>query len=377
MKICFLSSMHPANDKRVHYKEAVSLVRAGFDVVHVCPDKEGDRVLDGVRVVTFGGSRSIAGRLGQLAKLYRLARAENADVYHCNEVDSWMAGVALKIAAGKTVVFDSHEIPSHDFAETRVPKPLRPLAVVFLRVLFRFMLLFTDRLVLAKKSADLDFRGTRVPKVLVQNFSDPAAGAGVAAAPSNDDGITVVHLGAINKMRGWPQMLDALALAKDQRIKLRVIGQFGDNTGDEFLAYAGQKGLKDRVIFEPWIPYDAVQRALSECHVGIILFQPVMLSFTHALPHKMFDYMLAKLPVIVPDFAVEVAEIVKESKAGILVDPTDAQKVAEALDLLAASPDLRRQYGDAGRKAVLETYNWQQEGKKLVEMYEGLKCKAA
>src|SRR5690606_31247108 len=103
--------------------------------------------------------------------------------------------------------------------------------------------------VLAKKSADLDFRGTRVPKVLVQNFSDPAAGADAASVASNDDGITVVHLGAINRMRGWPQMLDALALTKDKRIKLRIIGQFGDNTGDEFLAYAARKGLKDRVIF--------------------------------------------------------------------------------------------------------------------------------
>lgn len=364
--------MHPATDKRVHYKEAVSLVKAGFDVTHICPDKEGDRVLDGVRIVTFSGSRSIVGRLKKLGTLYRLAKTQNADVYHCNEVDSWMVGVALKIHLGKKLVFDSHEIPSHDFAETRMPRLLRPLVIFGLQCLFQIMLLFTDRLVLAKKSADLDFKKTRVPKVLVQNFSDPG-NHGDVPEKANDNKITIVHLGAINKMRGWPQMLDALYLTKNKNIHLRVIGQFGDNTSDEFLAYAGQKGLTDRVTFDAWIPYDEVQKALYQCDIGIILFQPVMFSFTHALPHKMFDYMLAKLPVIVPDFALEVADIIKSSDSGILVDATNPQQVADSLDLLASSPDLRRRYGDNGRKAVLATYNWQQERQKLVDMYNGLK----
>ena len=376
MKICFLSSMHPANDKRVHYKEAVSLVKAGFTVTHICPDPDGDRMLDGVRVVTFGGQRSILGRLARLKRLYDMAVAENADVYHCNEVDSWMVGVALKILHRKYLIFDSHEIPSHDFAETRVPPLLRPLVIFCLRILFRLMLLFTDKIVLAKRSADLDFRKTRVPKVLVQNFSDPDVTTSVAAN-TNDGSITVIHLGAINKMRGWPQMLAALKLTQNKNIKLRVIGQFGDNSQDEFLQSAKDMGLADRVIFEPWIPYNEVFTALKQCDIGIILFQPVMLSFTHALPHKLFDYMLAELPVIVPDFALEVAEIVSTSKAGILVDPTDINKVAQTLDHLASNPALRLQLGQQGRQAVLETYNWQTEKKKLVAMYEEIKGRLA
>lgn len=376
MKICFLSSMHPANDKRVHYKEAVSLIKAGFAVTHICPDPEGNRILDGVKVVTFGGKRSILGRLSRLKALYDLAVTENADAYHCNEVDSWMVGVALKILHKKYLIFDSHEIPSHDFAETRVPRLLRPLVIFCLRILFRLMLLFTDNIVLAKRSADLDFRKTRVPKTLVQNFSDPDVTT-MAAANNNGSDITVIHLGAINKMRGWPQMLAALALTKNKNIKLRVIGQFGDNTQDEFLQSAKDRGLSERVIFEPWIPYNEVFAALKACDIGIILFQPVMLSFTHALPHKLFDYMLAELPVIVPDFALEVAEIVRSSDAGILVDPTDIDKVAQTLDLLAADPALRQRLGGKGRKAVLETYNWQTEQKKLVAMYEGIKSRLA
>lgn len=354
----------------------MSLVKNGFNVSHICPDKDGDRVIDGVRVITYTGKRSIAGRLAQLGLIYKRAKQENADVYHCNEVDSWMVGVALKIATRKKIVFDSHEIPSHDFAETRFPRPLRPFVVLALRVLFRLMLPFTDRLVLAKRSADLDFRNTAVNKTLVQNFSEVPENIPQKIHTDGHD-ITIVHLGAINKMRGWKQMLDALALTKNTSVRLRVIGQFGDNSEDEFLAYVKEKQLEHRVVFERWIPYSEVQKALGACDIGIILFQPVMYSFTHALPHKMFDYMLAGLPIIVPDFAVEVAEITNESKAGILVSPTDPQKVADVIDTLASSADLRNEYGSNGRNAVIATYNWGQEEKRLVAMYESLKGNAS
>ncbi len=366
--------MHPADDKRVHYKEAVSLVKSGFSVAHICPDPKGDRMLDGVRIVTFAGKRSILGRLACLKTLYDLAVSENADVYHCNEVDSWMVGVALKVRHKKYLVFDSHEIPSHDFAETRVPRRLRPLAIFVLRLLFRLMLLATDKIVLAKTSADLDFRATKVPKVLVQNFSDPDVGiAASVPAPANNDAVTVIHLGAINRARGWPQMLDALTRTKNKNINLRVVGQFGDNTSDAFLARVKELGLENRVTFEPWIPYDQVPALLRQCQVGIVLFQPVMLSFTHALPHKLFDYMLAELPVIVPGFAVEVADIVRSSDAGILVDPANIEAVAHTLDQLAEDRNLRQRLGQNGRKAVLETYNWQNEKKKLIAMYDTIR----
>ena len=368
--------MHPATDKRVHYKEAVSLVRAGHTVTHVCPDPAGDRLLDGVRIVTFSGKRSIAGRLSCLATLYRLAVAQDADVYHCNEVDSWMAGVWLKIRHGKKLVFDSHEIPSHDFAESRVPRLLQPIVVLCFRLLFRLMLLFTDRLVLAKRSADMDFRHTHVPKTLVQNFADVVEKDDHRQSASNDDTVTLVHLGAINRQRGWPQMLEALARTETRALHLEVIGQFGDGSEKDFLARVKDLGLEDRGTFTPWIAYDAVPAALARCDIGIILFQPVMFNFTHALPHKLFDYMLARLPVIAPGFAVEVAEIIHDSDAGLLVDPTNISQVAAAMDKLATDPMLRQRYGDNGRRAVMETYNWPQEERKLIAMYETMETAA-
>src|SRR5690606_3346557 len=84
------------------------------------------------------------------------------------------------------------------------------------------------------------------------------------------------------------------------------------------------------------------------------------------------DYMLSELPVIVPDFAVEVAQIVSEADCGLVVDTTDPAAIASALDRLARDPEERERLGRNGRAAVLKRYNWAPEGDRLVEMYDEL-----
>ena len=103
MKICFVSSMHPALDKRVFDKEAVYLSSNGFDVTHLAPGDEKSWIQNGVNIITYTARNGIVGRVLQLMKLFNLARSVDADVYHCNEVDSWVVGVALKIKYKKNI----------------------------------------------------------------------------------------------------------------------------------------------------------------------------------------------------------------------------------------------------------------------------------
>jgi glycosyltransferase involved in cell wall biosynthesis len=86
----------------------------------------------------------------------------------------------------------------------------------------------------------------------------------------------------------------------------------------------------------------------------------------------MFDYMLAGLPVIAPNFAQEVVEIIKEADCGILIDPLNPDEIAQALDRLATDPQERQRLGRNGRRAVLDKYNWEAEFQKLLEMYTTL-----
>ncbi len=320
----------------------------------------------------FTGRRSLWGRIRQLVLLYRLAVAQDADVYHCNELESWAVGVlaAWKVAGG--VVFDVHEVYSTNVAERLVPPVFQPFVRTVVRLYMRMLTRFTDALVFAKGSVRKDFPPKLDKITLVRNYVEVAGFDPVCVDKPSGASVTALHLGAINRARGWPELLQAMTLSQNQHLRVRVVGQFGDGSEADFLDEVKALGLSDRVEFTPWVPYDEVRKIAASSDIGLVVFQPVHDNFINALPHKLFDYMLAGLPVIAPDFAIEVAEIVEDARCGILVDTTEPRKIAEALDRLAEDQELREKMGQDGRKAVLDRYNWESEARALIEMYRSL-----
>ena len=62
-------------------------------------------------------------------------------------------------------------------------------------------------------------------------------------------------------------------------------------------------------------------------------------------------------------------EIVDTDRCGLIVDPLDPREVAKAIEYLIEHPDEARKMGKNGKKAILEKYNWEKEGRKLLEIY--------
>jgi glycosyltransferase involved in cell wall biosynthesis len=310
----------------------------------------------------------------QLRDLYRRAAQVDADCYHCNEMDSWFIGVLLKLTRGKRVVFDVHEHYPSTFSDSRFPQWSHPMIAAGVRLWVRLQLPFTDYVVLAKKSVAEEYRSAR-NILLVQNFTPLWPSRARRNGSNRGNRVWAVHLGLISRLRGWPQMLEALAhTTKD--IGLWVIGTFNDGSRLQFDQRARDLGLSERIRVEEWLPFDQVMERLFASHIGLVLFQPGVRNHVMASPHKIFDYMQAGLAVIAPDFAVEVAEVVRESGCGVLVNPADPVEIADALDRLAEHTSERTYMGQAGRRAVEERYNWEAEGKKLVELYREMSASA-
>jgi glycosyltransferase involved in cell wall biosynthesis len=246
------------------------------------------------------------------------------------------------------------------------------MAAGLIRLLFRLLCRVTDRVVLAKRSVAGDFPADPAP-LLVQNFTPVASlqqGLQDESACGKDDGtLTAIHLGLISVNRGWPQLVDSVRLAGIEQLRVHVIGHFHDQSADSFHQAVQAADLSDTFDVDDWMPFEEAFRCLTNADIGLVLFQPGIQNHVYALPHKLFDYMLAGLPVIVPDFAEEVSGIVREAECGLLVDPSNPREIAEALRLLASDADLRRRLGQNGRRAVLEKYNWEAEAQKLIPMY--------
>lgn len=377
--ICFLSSEHPPLDKRVFQKEARSLVEAGFSVTHLCPgDDEGCQTVDGVQVVTYARRRGKRGRLVGLGDLFRRARRIDADAYHCNEPDSWVVGVAIKFVARRPVVFDCHEhYPSQ--VVRWLPRPLHVPGVVLTRFMLQFLGLLTDRIVLAKPSVAEDFSLSRRRQLVVLNTTalrNLDTGPEPAPEPAGEClPFRFVHLGVIRRERGSDQLIDAAAElhARGRRdFEVVIIGDFKDGSREAFFDRAAALGLSGRFVFHEWMPFADAFRMVRGSDAGLVLFQRSLGNNVRAMPHKLFDYMLAGIPVIAPDFAVDVATIIKETGAGLLVDTGEPADLADAMESLMTDRQSAREMGSRGQRAVRETYNWEREAEKLVAMYRGL-----
>ena len=374
MKICFLSSMHPPYDKRVFEKEAVSLALEGHDVVHLCPDDaEGAHEKKGVTLVTYIKKAGIKARLFQLFSLYQRALNVDADAYHCNEVDSWIIGVLLKIRHGKKCIFDVHEHYPSTFSDGRLPSFLKPIMASLIKTLFKILLPYTDNLVFAKRTVAGDFPNSSEKQVLVQNFTSLSE----ITLPENrtcrnhSDKMTIVHLGLIGKIRGWPQILEAMSLSNAD-IHLHIIGTINDGSEADFWKQVEKYKLKKRIKISEWLPFHEAFAHLIKADVGLIAFQPNITNHIFALPHKMFDYMAAGMAIVIPKDAMEIAPIVQENECGLLIDSSNPQDMADKFKHLYSNPADALNMGMKGQHAVKSAYNWEIEVQKLFKMYQDL-----
>jgi glycosyltransferase involved in cell wall biosynthesis len=180
-----------------------------------------------------------------------------------------------------------------------------------------------------------------------------------------------IYVGSLSKGRGLEVLLQAGELLKRAypEARLQVFGP---------LEFAGVR--EDYTSVDRWQTYGVeyrgvvdhreVSRWLRRASVGLI---PWLSTPNHVkgTPVKLFEYMLAGLPVVVSDFGV-MGRIVRETGCGLLVAPGDPDALSGAVEALLKDPVKAARMGEMGRRAVLEKYNWASEEKKLLALYEEL-----
>ena len=387
-KIVFFSVIHRFDDTRIVHKEARVLAEAGYSVSHLCPATGKDEPpfppeglqIGGVGITFYGKGRGgVLGGLNRYVGGFFAALQKNADYYHCNEPESWILGCLIKIIRlGKTkVLFDVHEHYPSRFDEPHVSPLKRFFGRPLLRLAFALLPRMTDHIILAKHSVSDDFDHVREKTTFVFNYVPrfaldlPPVQEDPLAQLKSDADLILIHVGAFSRWRGWPQILDALAKAQNQRVHLVGLGRVAEGP-EVLLERAGELGLEQRVHIIASVPYDEMFDYLRCADVGLMLYQPGILNHVYAFPMKLYDYMAAEIPVIGPDFAVEVTPVIDETHCGILLDTSDSQALAGAIDHLAGNPEERAEMGRRGREGVETRYVWEREGDKLLEVYRNL-----
>ena len=129
-----------------------------------------------------------------------------------------------------------------------------------------------------------------------------------------------------------------------------------------------KNNLNSFVKFVPWCGHEKINAYMRASNIGIIS-HPVEEFIDTTITHKLFEYMSQELPVLVPN-SKPFLRIINETKAGLIFESENPKSFAEKVfEIYNSEVD----FGANGLKAVKEKYNWQNEEKKLIELYEDLK----
>lgn len=174
-------------------------------------------------------------------------------------------------------------------------------------------------------------------------------------------------LGAPNHVQSLIDAVDTLRQSGEQRVAAIVVGR--GELSAEIAASVVAKGLSDRVSIFDQIPKREIPPLLEACQVGYISLRPEPLFRFGVSPNKLFDYMLARLPVL---FAVAAGnDPVAECAAGLSVFPGDIPAISRALGEFAAMPEAARAaMGERGYAYVTAKHSFDALALRYLEILE-------
>lgn len=363
-RICHITSLHPANDIRIFHKECVSLAKQ-YEVWLIAPNIEDDTVR-GVHRIGVPLPKSRLKRQFHLKRVLQKALEVDAAVYHLHDPELLSMGPKLR-KRGKKVIFDSHEdVPMQILTKEYLPRWSRkPLSRLYARYERRLMKRY-DALVTVTPSILERLSAINRQSVMVTNYPDYR------------------ELPPHTPHEGEPHYI-CFAGGVDERYMHEYVIQSLQYTCTRYLL-AGPcfipsyfKKLQDlpmwsRVDYQGILPPEKVMELYARADVGIVLldYSPNVGYRKGTLGVlKMFEYMMAGIPVVATDLELW-KEIIEGYDCGICVDPHDPHAIANAINTLVNNPDKARQMGENGRRAVKEKYNWATQEQTLLNLYKTL-----
>ncbi|HEY4070254.1 MAG TPA: glycosyltransferase family 1 protein [Sphingomicrobium sp.] len=170
-----------------------------------------------------------------------------------------------------------------------------------------------------------------------------------------DDEMVIAFLGRIVMEKGLDVFADAIHELEPRKVKQRVLVIGGGPARPWF-----EQQLPDAIFTGEQTGND-LARALASAD---LLLNP---SITEAFGNVTLEAMACGLPVIAAE-ATGATNLVRNAVTGTLVDGTEPEEFADALEAYALDPDLRRKHGEAAL-AIAKTMDWDSINATVIRAY--------
>jgi glycosyltransferase involved in cell wall biosynthesis len=351
------------SDQRVH-KVALTLSENGFEVLLV-----GRKLKNSIQIETrkYKTKRMpLIFTKGAMfyfefnLRLFFVLLFNRANFLLSNDLDTLLSNFLVSKITNRKLVYDSHEY------FTQMPELInRPRIQKFWHILEKFLLPKLTRAYTVcdsianeyKKEYNIDFK-------VIRNLPNKTNYDIENINPFPNDKQIIIYQGALNVGRGLELMIEAM-----QFIKNAVFVIIGKGDIDEKLkSIAFKFNVTEKVLFVGKIPFYELPKYTNNAHLGISIEENLGLNYYYALPNKLFDYIQAKVPVLVSDFP-EMKNIVETYKIGDILVERTPQKLAEKINNILISnnqnSELKQNLETAANELV-----WENENEILLSLFK-------
>ncbi|WP_167784717.1 glycosyltransferase family 4 protein [Ramlibacter rhizophilus] len=412
MKILMLSPDAQMIDRRI-LQEAHSLQALGHQVTVLsgfeCREPDAYQTTDGVivkryvydwqdrRLLALRGRHPLAWRLlwpfmrvrdrlldrpaGFDYFVLEKALEHEFDVVHVHDYPALRPGVMAAQARGVPVVYDSHEF--YPVQSSFTPAQQKRHLARERRLVRECVQVITVNPYLARMIARE--HGIDEPMVilnacpwpapqddaLVLRADEPARAARRREFGIPPDAFTFLYQGWLSPERNLDVMVRAIARVPSPAA-LVVVG-YGDYRA-VLENLATELGVADRVHFLGRIESEALVRLTPACDVGLIPYAAVDEMHRYCSPNKLFEFVMAGLPVIANDLPY-LRDVVAGHDFGWLGELESVDALSSMMAQALASPDRLQQYATHAI-AARQQLNWDREAAQLAALYARLEAAA-
>lgn len=158
-----------------------------------------------------------------------------------------------------------------------------------------------------------------------------------------NDRFVVTYVGAHGVANHLVQVLDTAELLKDTNVLFLLIGD--GMLKKELKEDAARRGLTN-VRFIDSVPKKEVFKYILASEVGASVLKKVD-TFKTVYSNKTFDYMSCKKPILMAIDGVS-RQLVEDAKAGVYVEPVNAEDFAQKIRAYLQNPEIVKQQGQNG-----------------------------
>lgn len=277
-------------------------------------------------------------------------------VVNVHALELLFVGALVKLTIGSKLVYDAHELETERVVLSALTKKIA-------KIIERSLIYFADLTIVVGPMIEDYYRSCygNINITTIRNcppFSVPEN----KNTLRNDfniskDAAIYIYSGSLNKSRNIPKLLDFFDQQSEQE---RVLVFMGKGPLEEQIKLSNSFGRS--IFYKPAVAPQLVAETAANADFGIHLGEDICLSYRLCMPNKMFEYIMARLPLLLTDLP-EMSKIVSAYNIGNTVSAIDNQTLLVAMKSLEASPKDKLK---TNLDKAASDLNWENEEKRLI-----------